>query len=96
MCSRLLSSLAFSWCFRGVGRPCFCLMRGYVSPMHSRCDYVWMHLHVVGVIVCGYICVSIFWSIPYVIGWSDYVLLSAVSTTTHLHISLYVQPARDP
>ena len=28
--------------------------------MHSRCDYVWMHLHVVGVIVCGYICVSIF------------------------------------
>ena len=60
---------------------------------------MWVHLRVVGVIVCGYICVStcvFFCSIPYVIGWPDHVLLSAVSTTTHLHISLCVQPARDP
>ena len=48
----LVSSLAFSWFFRGLGRPCFCLMRGYVSPMRSRCDYVWVHLRIIGVIVC--------------------------------------------
>ena len=73
-------------------------MRGYVSHMHSRCYYVCVHLRVVGVIACGYICVSTcdLRSIPYVIGWPDHVLLSAVSTTTHLHIRLYVQPARDP
>ena len=73
-------------------------MRGYVSHMHSRCYYVWVHLRVVGVIVSGYICVftCVLCSLPYVIGWPDHVLLYAVSTTKHLDISLFVQPARDP
>ena len=35
MHTRLLSSLAFSWLFCGMGRPRFCLVRGYVSHAYS-------------------------------------------------------------
>ena len=44
MHTRLLSFLAFSWLFRGVGRPRFYLVRGCESH--------------VGVIICGCICVT--------------------------------------
>jgi len=41
---------------------------------HSRCYCVWVHLRV-----------YLRFSVLYVFWWPDHVLLSAVSTTTHLH-----------
>ena len=48
-----------------------------VCLTHSRCYCVWVHLRV-------YLHFKFFF-VLYVFRWPDHVLLSAVSTTTHLH-----------
>ena len=73
MHTRLLSSLAFSWLFRGWAVHVSVSCVG-VCLTHSRCYCVWVHLRV-----------YLRFSVLYVFWWPDHVLLSAVSTTTHLH-----------